>query len=58
MLPGDGVVDYGPIVETLRWDGLHDLEIFSDPELPDSLWKDDPRELARRGVEALRTVFA
>jgi sugar phosphate isomerase/epimerase len=58
VLPGDGVVDYGPIVETLRWDGLYDLEIFSDPELPDSLWKDDPRELARRGVEALRNVFA
>jgi sugar phosphate isomerase/epimerase len=58
VLPGDGVLDYGPIVETLRWDGLYDLEIFSDPELPDSLWKDDPRELARRGVEALRSAFA
>jgi sugar phosphate isomerase/epimerase len=58
VLPGHGVLDYGPIVETLQWDGLYDLEIFSDPELPDSLWKDDPRELARRGVEALRTVFA
>ena len=23
-----------PIVEALRWDGLYDLEIFSDPELP------------------------
>jgi sugar phosphate isomerase/epimerase len=58
VLPGDGVIDFVPIVETLRWDGLYDLEIFSDPELPDSLWKDDPRELARRGVEALSTVFA
>jgi sugar phosphate isomerase/epimerase len=58
VLPGHGVVDFGPIVETLRWEGVYDLEIFSDPELPDSLWKDDPRELARRGVEALRTVFA
>ena len=53
VLPGDGVIDFGPIVDALRWDGLYDLEIFSDPELPDSLWKDDPRELARRGVEAL-----
>ena len=35
-----------------------DLEIFSDPELPDSLWRDDPRELARRGVEALSSVCA
>jgi sugar phosphate isomerase/epimerase len=58
VLPGDGIIDFVPIVETLRWDGLYDLEIFSDPELPDSLWKDDPRELARRGVEALSTVFA
>jgi sugar phosphate isomerase/epimerase len=58
VLPGDGVIDFAPIVETLRWDGFYDLEIFSDLELPDSLWKDDPRELARRGVEALSTVFA
>ena len=58
VLPGDGLIDFGPIVDALRWDGLYDLEIFSDPELPDSLWKDDPRELARRGVEALSSVFA
>ena len=58
VLPGDGAIDFGPIVEALRWEGLYDLEIFSDPELPDSLWKDDPRDLARRGVEALSTVFA
>jgi len=58
VLPGDGVVDFGPIVAALRWDGLYDLEIFSDAELPDSLWKEDPRGLARRGVEALSTLFA
>jgi sugar phosphate isomerase/epimerase len=58
ILPGDGVIEYGPILEALRWDGLYDLEIFSDSELPDSLWKDDPRELARRGVEALSSVCA
>jgi sugar phosphate isomerase/epimerase len=58
LLPGDGVVDFAPILDALRWDGLYDLEIFSDPELPDSLWKQDPRELARRGVEALSSVFA
>jgi sugar phosphate isomerase/epimerase len=58
VLPGDGIVEFGPILEALRWDGLCDLEIFSDPELPDSLWNDDPRELARRGVEALSRVFA
>lgn len=58
VLPGDGVVEFAPIVEALRWDGFYDLEIFSDPELPDSLWREDPRELARRGVEALSRVFA
>ena len=58
VLPGDGIIEFGPIVEALRWDGLYDLEIFSDAELPDSLWREDPRELARRGVEALSSVFA
>ena len=58
VLPGDGIVDYAPILEALRWEGLFDLEIFSDPELPDSLWKDDPRELARRGIERVRTAVA
>ena len=53
VLPGDGVIDFGPIVGALEWDGLYDLEIFSDPELPDSLWKQDPRDLARRGLESL-----
>jgi sugar phosphate isomerase/epimerase len=58
VLPGDGSVEFGPIFEALRWDGPFDLEIFSDPELPDSLWRDDPRELARQGVEALSSVCA
>jgi sugar phosphate isomerase/epimerase len=58
VLPGDGIVDYGPILDALRWHGLFDLEIFSDPELPDSLWKDDPRELARRGIEQVRTAVS
>jgi len=53
VLPGDGAIDFGPILDRLAWDGLYDLEIFSDPQLPDSLWRLDPRELARRGVEAL-----
>jgi sugar phosphate isomerase/epimerase len=58
VLPGDGVIEFGPIFEALRWEGLYDLEIFSDTELPGSLWREDPRELARRGVEALSNVFA
>jgi sugar phosphate isomerase/epimerase len=58
VLPGDGVIEFGPIFDALHWDGLYDLEIFSDTELPGSLWREDPRELARRGVEALSNVFA
>jgi sugar phosphate isomerase/epimerase len=58
VLPGDGVIEFRPIFEALRWEGLYDLEIFSDTELPGSLWREDPRELARRGVEALSNVFA
>jgi len=58
VLPGDGIVDYRPILEALRWDGLYDLEIFSDPELRGSLWRDDPRELARRGIERTREALS
>jgi sugar phosphate isomerase/epimerase len=58
VLPGEGAIDFAPILEALRWDGLYDLEIFSDAELPDSLWQEDPRELAARGVERLREVLS
>jgi sugar phosphate isomerase/epimerase len=57
-LPGDGVIEFAPILETLRWNGLFDLEIFSDAELPDSLWKEAPRGLAARGVERVREVLS
>jgi sugar phosphate isomerase/epimerase len=56
VLPGDGIVDYAPILDALRWEGLFDLEIFSDPELPDSLWNDDSRVVAERGIERLRAT--
>jgi sugar phosphate isomerase/epimerase len=58
VLPGDGVVELDPILEALRWDGLFDLEIFSDTELPGSLWREDPRELAARGLEKLRRAVS
>ena len=53
VLPGEGVIDFGPILDALAWDGLYDLEIFSD-----DLWQLDPRELAARGVEAVRRLSA
>ena len=58
VLPGEGVIEFGPILEALRWDGLYDLEIFSDAELADSLWREDPRELAERGVKQVREVLS
>jgi len=57
-LPGDGVIEFGPILEALQWSGLFDLEIFSDAELPDSLWREEPRGLAARGVERVREVLS
>jgi sugar phosphate isomerase/epimerase len=58
VLPGEGVIEFCPILEALRWDGFYDLEIFSDAELPGSLWQEEPRALARRGVEALRRALS
>lgn len=58
VLPGEGAVDFGPILDALRWEGFYDLEIFSDAELPGSLWQEDPCALARRGVEALRRTLS
>jgi sugar phosphate isomerase/epimerase len=58
VLPGDGVVEFGPILDALRWEGFYDLEIFSDAELPGSLWREDPRELAARGLERLRRTVS
>jgi sugar phosphate isomerase/epimerase len=58
VLPGDGVIDFAPLLEALRWDGLYDLEIFSDPELPGSLWREEPRGLAARGIEAVRRTLS
>jgi len=58
VLPGEGAIDFEPILGALRWDGPFDLEIFSDPELPGSLAHEDARELAARGIEALRRTLS
>jgi sugar phosphate isomerase/epimerase len=57
-LPGEGAIDFGPILGALRWEGLYDLEIFSDAELSGSLWREDPRALAARGVDRTREVLS
>ena len=65
VLPGDGIADVGALVGALDaagWDGLYDLEIFSDNgafgnPLPDSLWNLSADELALRGRAALVTAW-
>ena len=58
VLPGDGLIEFGPILDALRWKGLYDLEIFSDADLPGSLWNEDPREVAAKGLERLRRTVS
>lgn len=56
VVPGEGVIDFAAIFEELRWEGVFELEIFSDHDLPGSLWREDPRRLAERGLGGLRRV--
>ena len=64
VLPGDGIADTAGLLGVLReggYDGWLELEIFSDDglmeqEFADSLWREDPVDLIRRGRE--RTIAA
>jgi sugar phosphate isomerase/epimerase len=58
VLPGDGIIDLAGIFGALDaggWEGWADLEIFSDDgsftdqDFEDSLWKQDPVDVVRRG---------
>jgi sugar phosphate isomerase/epimerase len=61
LLPGDGVVDVPAVLAALDeagWDGLYDLEVFSDNGTfgsahEGSLWDVPAGELARRGRAAM-----
>lgn len=67
-LPGDGVIDlpalFGALDEAGVGDGWFDLEIFSDDgsfsdqDFEDSLWKQDPLEVVRRGREGFEKAWA
>lgn len=65
VLPGDGTADLPAIVGALDragWDGLYDLEIFSDNGTfgnawPESLWDSPADELVRRGRDAFERVW-
>jgi sugar phosphate isomerase/epimerase len=65
VLPGDGVIDTRAIFRVLdsaQYQGWYDIEVFSDNGLfgdtyPDSLWDEDPRELAKRAVKQVRDLW-
>ena len=62
VLPGDGIADLPRILHALDeagWDGLYDIEIFSDDgsfgaDYPDSIWAAPPTETLARA----RAAFA
>lgn len=59
-LPGEGVIDLPGLfnaLETGGYDGWYDLEIFSEIEYPDSLWKLPPEEMLRRSTAGFRNAW-
>lgn len=58
---GDGVADIAGLVDEIRqagFEGWYDMEVFSDLELEDSLWKLPPVEFARLQIEKFRACCA
>lgn len=52
LLPGRGAIDLPALlgaIERTGYRGAYCLEIFSAEDLPDSLWREDPAEVVRRG---------
>jgi sugar phosphate isomerase/epimerase len=50
-LPGEGCIPLSSLfraIEKAGYEGAYSLEIFSEPKLPDSLWKQDPEEVVER----------
>ena len=67
VLPGDGIIDLPAIFGALEAGGVagwFDLEIFSDDgsfsdmDFEDSLWKQDPADVVRRGKEGFEKAWA
>jgi sugar phosphate isomerase/epimerase len=55
-LPGEGVSRTAELMRVLRdagWQGAWDVEIFGDPDRPDSLWSLDVDAAARRAYAAI-----
>jgi sugar phosphate isomerase/epimerase len=52
VLPGEGAIDLSALLAALEaggFSGWYDLEIFSEKELPDSLWTAPAEDVLRRG---------
>lgn len=66
VLPGDGMADLPAIFGALTdagWQGAYELEVFSDDgtfgsDYADSLWAEEARELASRGRDGFRQLWA
>ncbi len=66
VLPGDGIADVAAILRALDeagWEGLYDIEIFSDDgtfgaEYPDSIWAAPPAETLARARAAFEQSWS
>lgn len=64
-LPGEGIIEYPSILGALDaagYSGWYDIEVFSDNGLfgnrfSDSIWDEDPYEVARRSVVGFRHLW-
>ena len=60
VLPGDGTIDMPAMIRALEsggFTGWWDLEIFSDPEFPDSIWKRDPSDWVAEGKQKFDHIY-
>lgn len=60
LLPGSGEIPLDELLRCIRrvgYRGIYTLEIFSDPDLPDSLWG-DPRRTVTRGRNAFKKIWS
>jgi sugar phosphate isomerase/epimerase len=65
VLPGDGELDLARmfgVLDQAGYQGWYDVEVFSDSGLfghdyPDSIWKQDARDVASRAVEQFHRIW-
>ena len=57
-LPGERCAELMRVLHEAGWRGAWDVEIFGDPEQPDSLWAVDVEEAAKRAYAAVSASIA